>query len=110
MAFAPSPARIGYLTVPIKAFSDYERVVAKAEGHFNPDEGIHYTANREPPERVNTLIHEVLHAIWHTQAVGCSDAEEERIVNSMANGLTQVFRDNPRLIKFMLSDLAKAKK
>ena len=46
-----------------------------------------------------------MHAIFHTQGAGLSEKEEERIVNVVANGLTQVLRDNPVFIKELLDDL-----
>ena len=50
-------------------------------------------------EQANTMLHEVMHAVYYVQGMNCIDAKaddvEEKIINSLGNGLTQVFRDNP---------------
>jgi len=61
--------------------------------------------NRDCVEHTNTILHEILHAIFHTQGAGLSAKEEERIVNIVANGLTQVLRDNSDFIQSVLDDL-----
>lgn len=58
-----------------------------------------------PPYEVDTWLHELLHAIWFTQNIKDGDGEE-RTVRQMATGLTQVFRDNPDLLRWLLGRLA----
>ena len=53
---------------------------------------------------IETLIHEVLHAIcagYHIR----EDDDEERTVSVMATGLTQVFRDSPELLDLIIEHL-----
>jgi hypothetical protein len=50
-----------------------------------------------------TLIHELLHAIWNVQNIG--GANEERVVTKMSLGLAQVMRDNKELIRSILKAL-----
>ena len=45
----------------------------------------------------NTLMHEVLHGIWAHQSL--PTANEEEYVSSIANGLTMVLKDNPKLLE-----------
>ena len=47
-----------------------------------------------PQQVVETLVHEVNHAIYKGHALSDSD-EEERYVLAMSHGLVQVVRDNP---------------
>lgn len=47
-------------------------------------------------EKANTILHEILHAICYTQGLDLPVAEEERVVNSLSNGLIAFIRDNPR--------------
>lgn len=47
-------------------------------------------------ELADTLIHEVLHAIWASAALP-SRVAEERAVTHLARGLAAVARDNPGL-------------
>lgn len=78
--------------------------------------GVHGTTNKvasiiqmnligNDVEQANTLIHETLHAIFHTQGILVDHDTEELVVNAMANGLTQVLRDNPEWIEFVLFKL-----
>lgn len=46
-------------------------------------------------ERANTIIHEILHAIWYTQGIGLESKTEERVVCAITNGLIGFMRDNP---------------
>lgn len=54
---------------------------------------------------VNTVIHEVLHAIYHCYGIEDKD-EEERVVNTMATGLFQVLKDNKNLFNFIRRGIA----
>jgi hypothetical protein len=49
---------------------------------------------------VDTVVHELLHAIWFT-AIKDESSPEERAVATVATQLTQVIRDNPELIKWL---------
>lgn len=53
-----------------------------------------------PVEELDTVIHEILHAIWYQMSIGEGPMEEEPIVRRTANGLLQVILDNPSLLKY----------
>jgi hypothetical protein len=53
-----------------------------------------------PVEELDTVIHEILHAIWYQMSIGEGPMEEEPIVRRTANGLLQVILDNPVLLKY----------
>lgn len=63
--------------------------------------------SQRPLDEVNTVLHELLHVLvsdmGETQKGGAlSDSDdEERFVLSLANALTQVFRDNKWLLAYM---------
>ena len=57
--------------------------------------------DQHPVEELDTVIHELLHAIWHHMSMGEHLPEEEVLVRKTAGGLTQVFLDNPHLIKYI---------
>lgn len=48
---------------------------------------------------VNTLLHECLHALWREYNLPIE--HEEHIVTCLANGLTQLIRDNPSLLPLL---------
>ena len=50
-------------------------------------------------EKCNTMLHEIMHAIFTERGLIFSDKTEERIVLSMTNGLIDFIRDNPRFFK-----------
>jgi hypothetical protein len=50
--------------------------------------------------QVNTLIHEIFHAIYYVYNIEEKD-EEERVVNTFANGWHQVLSDNPSLVNYV---------
>ena len=60
----------------------------------------------QPLDEANTLLHEILHGIAYinslTQTGEPLDTEnkEEVVVNTMTNGLAQVFRDNQWLLPY----------
>lgn len=53
-------------------------------------------------DRKETLLHEVMHAVWHMWNMR-DEAGEEETVSAMARGLTTVFKDNPELAKYLIS-------
>lgn len=59
-------------------------------------------------EILNTLIHEINHAIFQVYFIDPEEDNEERIVTTLANAWTQVYKDNPELIKF-ISKMSKGK-
>ena len=52
----------------------------------------------------NTLLHEILHVLWDLHSISHKDGEE-RIIESMSNGLAAVFRDNPKLTQWIVRAL-----
>lgn len=61
------------------------------------DRRIELAADLEGQEAVYGVIHETLHGIWEHGGIP-PRAREERVVTTLAWGLTAVFRDNPELL------------
>ena len=55
---------------------------------------------------VETLIHEITHAIYHAYVIKDGD-DEERTVTTMARGWAQVYYDNPDLLRWMAKVIEK---
>lgn len=49
-------------------------------------------------DRLETVLHELLHAIWAGMDVGFSDRTEEKVVTALSKGLRAVIVDNDREI------------
>jgi hypothetical protein len=54
---------------------------------------------------VDTLLHEILHAIWALGQLKTKREKEERAVAVTATYLTQIFRDNPHLVTWITENL-----
>jgi hypothetical protein len=54
---------------------------------------------------VDTLLHELSHAIYHAYSIASSD-DEERTVALMSTAWVQIFRDNPWLHDYIRSGVA----
>lgn len=56
-----------------------------------------------PSQLRDTLVHELLHAIWSQCALGdlTDDDGQERVVGSLAPWLLGALRDNPELVAFL---------
>lgn len=56
--------------------------------------------------QANTLLHEILHAVAHQMGkFGLDDKSEEKAVETMANGICAVMRDNPKLFPLLQKGL-----
>lgn len=53
-----------------------------------------------PTAEVDTLLHEILHAIFNGFEYQEGD-KEERIVACVAHGLTELFASNPKLLDYL---------
>jgi hypothetical protein len=64
---------------------------------------IFLSTNQHAERAGDTLLHEVLHAIWDVSGFDVMpDLHEESIVRGMATMLSAVLRDNPQFAKFVL--------
>ena len=89
--------KIGYKNYEFKKidtnFSD-------SHGQFLSKEGLIGLSDEDNISHVNTLLHEVLHAIIYQWGLDVGD-KEEHIVNVLANATTTVLVDNPWLTKYL---------
>lgn len=51
----------------------------------------------------DTLLHEVMHAVFASSGLFKEVDNEERVVATLATWLTMVLQDNPQLAKFLLA-------
>lgn len=56
---------------------------------------IHPDSRKNPEILLNTVLHEVFHAIWDQMAIA-EDSSEERDVTCLANAMAGILRDNPK--------------
>lgn len=96
------PLRIGYQTVSV---SFEPSSLGEIMGKYTTETGeIIVNSSHSKREMVNTLIHEVLHAIWHNYGISGIITDHDRqeyVCNTTANALTQVFLDNRELLSWV---------
>ena len=96
--------RVGYQEVRIKDVNTSNGEFGRyhgGNGIMQLDMNKHDHGERE---LANTVLHEVLHAIFRQQGlreIKILDDHEELMVTGLANGLTQVFLDNPTFHKWL---------
>ena len=98
----PEKIKIGYREYKLEEWKQTVASAIEAQGQFFAKEGIiGYTAEEKGVSHANTLIHECLHAIIYQWSMELDDKVEELVVNGLANGLTTILVDNPKLIDYL---------
>jgi len=106
--------RIGYSTVTIKKQSGQflTNNMTDNYGQYLPRESkIEIQPNLSDVDEANTLLHEILHVSMWISSLNQSgqpleaDHDEELVVNSLTNNLTQVFIDNKWLLPYLTEKL-----
>ena len=76
----------------------------------NAKHTIHIEGDQIPVEEVDTVIHELLHAVWYQMSLTDFDVQlEERVVRALGTGLTGLFADNPKLLDYFKATLGNRK-
>ena len=100
----PKSIKIGYLNYQFDFWPDTFSSTEKAQGEFFEEAGkIGIKSSAIPSvQGVNTLFHEILHAaIYQYGLQDTLEGHEEKVVNTLANGLTTVFVDNKWLVDYI---------
>lgn len=104
----PKFVKIGYADFRIKPFSpDKEKDENCNQGETNfADHEILYTKKQNKLEHTNTILHEVLHSICYIFGLKFTKfTKEEECVNTLANGLITLFRDNPEFLSWLQENI-----
>ena len=105
---------VGYSTITIKKQQGQfiKDNMTDTYGQYLPREhAIEIQPNLINIDEANTLLHELLHACVWTASLSqqdqplCEGNKEELVVNSLANSLTQVFRDNEWILPYLIKKL-----
>ena len=99
--------KIGYQDVTIKRDATTFQKQSDCYGEYEHRKNqITIQEGLSPLDEANTLLHEILHGVSYinslTQSGQPLDSEnkEEVVINTMANGLAQVFRDNKWILPY----------
>lgn len=60
--------------------------------------------NQSLVEEADTVLHEVLHAIFYTMKIGLDLDTEEKCVSALATGLIGVIQDNPEWAQWIIEN------
>ena len=90
--------KIGYRTYVLRNNTKVLEELSLCGRHKSCDQIIEYSSDYPPSELVDTILHEILHACWSIYVTE-GTAKEEGIITSLAHGITQVMKDNPKLMK-----------
>jgi hypothetical protein len=108
----PKVIQVSYQKVKIvrvspKQLEDYAREDVEMLGCYTPSEHeICIFPGQSIHEESNTLLHELLHAIYFCYGLRVTSKptthkaqiqEEERVVNTLTNGIVEVMQRNPKL-------------
>ena len=97
----PEKIKIGYKNYKLEEWKQTVASANEAQGQFFAKEGIiGYTAEETGVSHANTLLHECMHAIIYQWNMELDEKTEESVVNGLANGLTTIFVDNPKLLDY----------
>lgn len=97
--------KVACFDIHIKSWGQKEAINQNMFGRFACfDQTIYIDEGLSDIKYVDTLLHELNHAIYWAYGIDDED-KEERIVGTFATAWTQVFRDNPVLLKIIESNL-----
>jgi len=91
--------KLGHQDLLVRDFTDNEHPNYK--GFFYPDIAeiaLNLKSFKTNQSMLNTLLHEILHAVWKNKGLETED-DEEACVLLIANGLIEVFKRNPELVQ-----------
>ena len=95
----PDRVRVGYRSYALHAWTMQDKERKEQWGECDTNRGEIYVCTEvEPLQKLDILLHELLHAVWSEYNLS-EKPDEETAVNILSTGLTQVLYDNPELVK-----------
>jgi hypothetical protein len=103
----PEIIRIGGFDISIQKWNHHQVLGTQRWGEFSSNEQTLRIRLDMPTKfkAVDTLLHEVMHAVFWAYGVEDED-KEERIVASLGSAQVALYRDNPWLLKWIGEALA----
>lgn len=102
----PKTVKIGPFSIKIKIMPESWREKNDAYGICDSDNSIIYLCRQQgtPEFATDTLIHELMHAVYRTFHLATGD-DEERICGAMATGFSGLLQENPKLLQWIASHI-----
>lgn len=107
IAELPNTIRVGAYTFGIEIWNRHESLGAQRYGECSSTEQMIRVQDDFATvcKAVDTVLHEITHAIWWASGIQ-DDDKEERTVNALGSGWLQVYRDNSWLLPWLQKALA----
>ena len=104
--------KIGYQDVSVERDTTTFQKQSDAYGEYDHRKNtISIQNGLSPLDEANTLLHEILHGVAYINSLTQTGEpldegnKEEMVINTMTNGLSQVFRDNKWLLPYFMKKL-----
>ena len=100
----PRTVQVGYKTVRLRVT---KRKTFTHHGEYTASKHLITVRHNQPKvEMLNTVLHELFHAIWDVHEIRSKDGEE-RVVTLLANGLTQTLRASPEFRDWLFDQFSR---
>lgn len=101
----PLTVRVGYQDYAIVPWTSHYGQDRNRIGEFSANTAeIRITFGMPGRHDQESLLHEILHAVYHHQGLADGD-NEERVVGAIAHGLAAAVRDNPAVFMWIATGL-----
>jgi Zn-dependent peptidase ImmA (M78 family) len=97
----PKTIKIGAYDIKLKYWGELQETFGQ---YFEVEQTIYLAPVSDATLAADTLLHEIMHAIFHIYVIQAHD-DEERTVTTLSSGLTQVFKDNPAILDYIKDTL-----
>ncbi len=106
----PTSVRVSAFDIEIVEFTVHDGVDLERLGEFSAvQQRIRVDESLKPQKRLDTVLHEVNHAVYWAYNLD-DDDEEERIVSTFATAWAQIYRDNPAFLQWVNETVEQANK
>lgn len=105
MSLPPSPIKVGHLQIDVVPLTEEEADKHDIDGDADTHrQSLRLRETLKPALMVETALHEIMHVCYDVWKINARWGEE-RTVDSLASGLTTVFKDNPKFVEWMVKNL-----
>ena len=104
----PASVKVGYRTYRLELWTEQQATDEDSDGESDHEAGaIRLDPRMDPQKAGNTVLHELIHAVWYVWSLPEENIGEELAVGGITNGLATVLRDNPGLFAWIERNLQK---
>mgnify|MGYP003120259949 CR=1 FL=1 len=107
----PGTIHLGHRKLKVSEISPKTASKESVYGDFDPaKDRIRIDRSLTHTKKLNTLIHEIVHLLLDHFNAGLKDKDEEKVCEVLGSGLSDLFAQNPRLLKYINSVYSNNKK